>query len=45
MAVFGRVAALVSYMLTRRRLHWVEISLERAWGRDLPPRLSDLGKP
>jgi hypothetical protein len=45
MAILGKVAMLVSYLLTRRRRQWVEISLERAWGRDMPPRLFDLGKP
>lgn len=43
--MFGRVAALVSYAFARRRLHWVEISMERAWSRDVVPRLFDLGKP
>jgi hypothetical protein len=45
MAIFGKVATLVSYLLSRRRRQWVEISLERAWDRDTPPRLFDLGKP
>ena len=45
MAIFGKVATLVSYLLSRRRRQWVEISLERAWDREAPPRLFDLGKP
>lgn len=44
MAVFGRVVTLLSYVFVRRRLHWVEISLERAWSRDVVPRLFDVGK-
>jgi hypothetical protein len=38
-----RLRTLVSDMLWRRRLHWVEISVERAWSRDMAPRLFDLG--
>jgi hypothetical protein len=45
MAIFGRVAALMSYIAARRRLHWVEISVEKAWSRDMLPRLFDLGNP
>jgi hypothetical protein len=45
MAMLGRLAALVSHMLTGRRLHWVEISAERAWSRDMLPRLFDVGNP
>jgi hypothetical protein len=45
MAMFGRIVALVSYVLTRRRLHWVQISVERARSRDVLPRLFDLGDP
>jgi hypothetical protein len=45
MAIFGRFAALMSYIATRRRLHWVEISVERAWSRDMVPRLFELGNP
>lgn len=44
MAVFGRVVTLLSYVLERRRLHWVEISIERAWSRDIVPRLFEVGK-
>jgi len=44
MAIFGRVATLWRTISTRRRLHWVEISVERAWSRDMAPRLFDLGK-
>jgi hypothetical protein len=43
MAMFYRFSALVSDVITRRRLHWVEISVERAWSRDMVPRLFDLG--
>jgi hypothetical protein len=28
-------------MLERRRLHWVEISVARAWSHDMPARLFD----
>jgi hypothetical protein len=44
MAVFGRVVTLLSYVFVRRRHRWVEISLERAWSRDIVPRLFDVGK-
>jgi hypothetical protein len=44
MTVLGRIAGLVTHMLERRRLRWVEISVARAWSHDLPPRLFDLGK-
>ena len=44
MAAFGRVVTLLTFVLKRRRLHWVEISLERAWSRDTVPRLFDVGK-
>ena len=42
MATFQRFRALVSSVLARRRLHWVEISVERAWSRDMLPRLFDV---
>jgi hypothetical protein len=42
MAFLGRVGALVTRVLERRRLHWVEISLARAWSHDLQARLFDL---
>ena len=42
MTIFSRFVTLVGDMIQRRRLHWVEISLTRAWSRDLPPRLFDL---
>jgi len=45
MIVLSRLGSLVLDMLRRRRLHWVEISVERAWSRDMAPRLFDLGKP
>jgi len=45
MTIFGRIAALVSYVLRRRRFQWVEISVEKAWSRDMLPRLFDLGDP
>ena len=37
-----RLRTLVSDMLRRRRLDWVEVSVERAWSRDMAPRLFDL---
>ncbi|HEY6117336.1 MAG TPA: hypothetical protein VI172_15400 [Candidatus Dormibacteraeota bacterium] len=40
--IVGRLMALVSGMLARRRLHWVEISVERAWSSDMSPRLFDV---
>jgi hypothetical protein len=43
MTALGRIAAFVMNMLERRRLRWVEISVNRAWSHDLPPRLFDLG--
>jgi hypothetical protein len=43
MSALGRVLGLFTHVLERRRLHWVEISLTRAWSHDLPPRLFDLG--
>jgi hypothetical protein len=42
MNVFGMILAAFARIVDRRRNHWVEISLERAWSRDLPPRLFDL---
>ena len=44
MAILGRVVTLFRSMSARRRLHWVEISVERAWSRDMAPRLFDVGK-
>jgi hypothetical protein len=44
MGIFGRVVTLLRSVSARRRLHWVEISVERAWSRDMSPRLFDLGK-
>jgi len=38
MTALGRIAALVTNMLGRRRRNWVEISLTRAWSHDLPPK-------
>jgi hypothetical protein len=43
MAALGRIAARVLKVLERRRLRWVEISVDRAWSHDLSPRLFDLG--
>jgi hypothetical protein len=40
--IVSRLKALVTGMFARRRLHWVEISVERAWSRDMAPRLFDL---
>jgi hypothetical protein len=42
MYLLGRIAGLLTRMLDRRT-RWVEISVTRAWSRDLPPRLFDLG--
>lgn len=42
MTVLGRIATILARVLERRRLHWVEISLAKAWSRDMPPRLFDL---
>jgi hypothetical protein len=44
MAVLSKLLSLVSEIVWRRRYHWVEISVERAWSRDMPPRLFDLGE-
>jgi hypothetical protein len=41
MAVLGKLAALVEHMVIRRRLHWVEISVEKAWTRDASARHAD----
>ena len=43
MRVLSGLGQLVAGVLRRRRLHWVEISVERAWSRDMAPRLFDLG--
>jgi hypothetical protein len=43
MVVLNRLVSLLSEVVWRRRYHWVEISVERAWSRDMPPRLFDLG--
>ena len=43
--MIGRIAAVISLIIARRRLHWVEISVEKAWSRDMLPRLFDLGDP
>ena len=42
MTILSRLVALIDAMIQRRRYHWVEISLSRAWSHDLPPRLFDL---
>jgi hypothetical protein len=39
-----RIATFLTYLVMRRRLNWVEISVTRAWSRDMAPRLFDLGK-
>lgn len=44
MATVGRVLKLLSNMYMGRRRRWVEVSVERAWSRDMVPRLFDLGK-
>ena len=36
MTTWSRIAALVAHNLIRRRLHWVEISVNRARSHDLP---------
>lgn len=43
MYFLGRIAALMTRVLDRRRNGWIEISLERSWSHDLPPRSFDLG--
>lgn len=43
MFILRRVVGLIADTIHRRRLRWVEISITRAWSRDLPPRLFDLG--
>jgi len=43
MYLLGRIAEVVTRLIDRRRTRWVEISVARAWSRDLPPRLFDLG--
>jgi hypothetical protein len=45
MAYLSKLVSLVSEIIWHRRYQWVEISVERAWSRDMPPRLFDLGKP
>jgi hypothetical protein len=45
MTWLGWIAALVSRVLMRRRFRWVEISVEKAWSRDMLPRLFDAGDP
>ena len=42
MVIISRIVALIAGAVQRRRTHWVEISVTRAWSRDLPPRLFDL---
>ena len=42
MHVLGTLGSALLNMLRRRRLHWVEISVERAWSHDMAPRLFDL---
>jgi hypothetical protein len=44
MAVFSKLVSLASDIIWRWRYPWVEVSLARAWGRDVPPRLFDRGK-
>jgi hypothetical protein len=39
MTVLGRIPGLVTHMLERRRLRWVEISVARAWSHDMPSSL------
>jgi len=42
--MFMRLIAQVVRLVERRRHRWVEISLDRAWSHDMPPRLFDLSK-
>ena len=42
MTIFGRLAGMVADLLNYRRQRWVEISVTRAWSRDMAPRLFDL---
>jgi len=42
MNVLDRIVAFFVRAVDRRRNRWVEISLDRAWSRDLPPRLFDI---
>jgi hypothetical protein len=37
-----KLIRLLAEMLKRRQLAWVEISVTRAWSRDMAPRLFDL---
>ena len=39
MTWLGWIAALVSHILMRRRFRWDEISVEKAWSRDMLTRL------
>jgi hypothetical protein len=41
--IWGRLLDLVAYMRGRRNIHWIEISVTRAWSHDMSPRLFDLG--
>ncbi len=43
MYFLGRIVGLMARAIDRRRTHWVEISVSRAWSHDMPPRLFDLG--
>ena len=42
MTIFGRLIGMVADLLNYRRQRWVEISVTRAWSRDMAPRLFDL---
>ena len=42
MALFKRIATIVRYLIERRRLQWVEVSVARARMREGQPRLFDL---
>ena len=42
--VFGRLFGMVADLLNYRRQRWIEISVTRAWSRDMTPRLFDLGE-
>jgi hypothetical protein len=41
--IWSRVMDLVAYVRGRRNVHWIEISVSRAWSHDMPARLFDLG--
>lgn len=42
MSVISRLVSVLEDIVRRRRLRWVEVSIERAWSHDMTPRLFDL---